>query len=246
MGLILDGTAYEWDLSIPCYSADRYDRLKVSALLRLQQEVGEKHIFHFGTTSEMLRDRYGVAFIITKSRIKVNRLPGSEEPVRLTTWCSSLKGIRFMRNYTLKTPDGEVLTESKAEVIMINLKDRTIVRPKDVDYFKNYLYNSELANSCGDPKKIDAMCTGEEYERTIRFSDIDYNGHMNNTVYADIMFDFLPSEFREKAPKEVAINFKNELLEGETMDVFADAAADTVTFCGTCGGTDRFAGMINY
>ena len=30
MGLILDGTAYEWDLSIPCYSADRYDRLKVS------------------------------------------------------------------------------------------------------------------------------------------------------------------------------------------------------------------------
>ena len=60
------------------------------------------------------------------------------------------------------------------------------------------------------------------------------------------MFDFLPSEFREKAPKEVAINFKNELLEGETMDVFADAAADTVTFCGTCGGTDRFTGMINY
>ena len=103
-----------------------------------------------------------------------------------------------------------------------------------------------MQNSCGDPKKIDAMCTGEVYERTIRFSDIDYNGHMNNTVYADIMFDFLPSEFREKAPKEVAINFKNELLEGETMDVFADAAADTVTFCGTCGGTDRFTGMINY
>ena len=50
-----------------------------------------------------------------------------------------------MRNYTLKTPDGEVLTESKAEVIMINLKDRSIVRPKDAEYFKNYLYNTDLA-----------------------------------------------------------------------------------------------------
>lgn len=246
MGLILEGTAYEWDIKIPCYDVDRYDRLRISALLKIQQEIGEKHILHFGTTSEMLREQYNVAFIITKSRIKIHKLPAAEESVRVTTWCSSLKGVRFMRNYVLRSAGGELLTESKAEVIMINLKDRSIVRPRDMEFFKNYLYNAELENSCDDPKKINAACLGKRNLRTIRYSDIDYNGHMNNTVYADVMFDFLPENRRKSCPKEVEINFKNELLEGETMEVFVESSDEYETFCGISGEKERFTGKINY
>lgn len=220
MGAILNKTAYEWNITVSSFDVDRYNRLRLSTLLKLHQEIGERHLNEFGTTSDYMLNSLKLAFIFTKIKVKIHRLPEQNETIKLTTWCSELKGIRFYRNYRLESENGEVLTETKAEVAVINVESRRIVRPTEITGFEDFLYNSELENSCEKPGKLsfsDKNC--KILSRNVRFSDIDRNGHVNNTVYADITLDCLDGETLKKSLKSFEINFVNEVFEGEIIEL---------------------------
>ena len=220
MGCILDKTAYEWEIMVNSFDVDRYNRLKLSSLLKFHQEIGERHLNEFGTSSDYMINDLNLAFIFTKIKVAVTRLPSQAEKVKLTTWCSELKGIRFYRNYRLQAENGDILTETKAEVIVIDLKDRKPVRPNSITGFEDFLYNTELENSCEKPQKLsvpDKIC--KTIIRPIRFSDIDRNGHVNNTIYADISLDCLEDEALKQSIKSFEINFINEVLPNENLEL---------------------------
>ncbi len=242
MSAILDKTAYEWCFAVSTAEVDVFNRLKISALMKRQQEIGEKHLADFGTDSDKLRNNQGFAFIFTKMNVKVTCLPKSKENVTLTTWCSGLKGVRFTRNYILRDESGAVLTEAKAEVTTIDLKTRKIVRPREINGFEDFLYNEELENSCEYPQKL--TFSGENVEvkcRAVRFSDIDFNGHVNNTVYADMAFDALPIEVAERPLNGFEINFVNEATLGQTLELSVAADCETYTVLGKTEEHDCFA-----
>ncbi len=220
MGAILDKTAYEMKIAVSSFEVDRYNRLKISSLLKFQQEIGERHLNEFGTNSHKMRDDEGKSFIFTKIKIIVHRLPKAQDEVTLTTWCSELKGIRFYRNYILRDEKGELLTETKAEVTVIDLVTRKLVRPNEIDGFEGFLYNTDLQNGCDKPQKL-SVPEGEfiKTSRPIHFSDIDYNGHVNNTVYACIVLDCLDPETLKKDIKGFEINYVSEILPNETLEL---------------------------
>ena len=233
MGAIFDKTAYEWDTVVTSFEVDMFRRLKLSALMKLHQEIGEMHLKEFGTDSNYLRDRRNVAFIFTKVAIKVHRQPLMEEKIRVRTWCSSLKGVRFTRNYVVFSENGELLTEAKGEVTTLNLQSRKIVRPRDVEEFADFLYNDQLDNSCEYPQKIEPLKACDRKQlRPISFSDIDYNGHVNNTVYADMVLDCLPADVLSRPIKGFEINYVNEVKPDETLEIGLSCDKDVWCFSG--------------
>ncbi len=247
MGIILSKTAYEWPFTVSSFEVDCFDRLKLSALMKRQQEIGELHLTEFGTDSDKLRDGQGIAFIFTKINIKINRLPKSKNRVVLTTWCSGLKGVRFTRNYVLKDISGEILTETKAEVTAIDLNTRKIVRPKSIIGFENFLYNDTLENGCESPEKIELPNEFDSvFERAVRFSDIDFNGHVNNTVYADMIFDCLDCETLKSAPTELAISFLNEAVLGEVLKIEIAKTESGFCYQGLAEDSRKFTAKIKY
>lgn len=247
MGAILDKTAYEWETSVTCFEVDMFRLLRLSALMKLHQEVGELHLHEFGTDSNRMRDEQKLAFIFTKVAIKVHRMPLMEEKIRVRTWCSSLKGVRFTRNYAVLTPDDEVLTEAKGEVTTINLETRRIVRPREINGLENFLYNEELENSCEYPEKLSfPECEAKCFSRLARFSDIDFNGHVNNTVYADIVTDCLPISVSEKPLKGFTVNYVNELLMGEELKISAAEHDGVWSFVGETADRVCFTAEMSF
>lgn len=247
MGVILDKTAFQWHFPVLTAEVDMFDRLKISALMKRQQEIGELHLIQFGTSSDKMRDEQGFAFIFTKMNIKVTRLPKSKENVILTTWCSGLKGVRFTRNYVLRDELGFVLTEAKAEVTAIDLNTRKIVRPREINGFEDFLYNEDLENTCPYPEKLTFFSESDKtYSRDVRFSDIDFNGHVNNTVYADISFDALPIKALENAIKGFEINFINEAVLGETVEVSVSSDDDGWMVSGKTDVHDCFVVKLTF
>ncbi len=220
MGCILDKTAFEWATEVTSFEVDMFDRLKLSALLKRHQEIGEMHLNEFGTTSEQMRREQNLSFIFTKVNVLVHRLPRSREKIVIRTWCSALKGVRFTRNYVVFDELGQILTESKAEVTVLDLLTRKIVRPTEINGFADFLYNDQLPNNAEYPAKIKMLVENAVvHTRKIRFSDIDYNGHVNNTVYADMALDCLSPEVLKTAIKGFEINFVNEVLPEETLEI---------------------------
>ena len=56
-------------------------------------------------------------------------------------------------------------------------------------------------------------------ERRIVYSDIDYNQHMNNTNYPDMLLNFLP-DIKDKKVYSFAIHFMNEARLGTDFKVY--------------------------
>jgi acyl-ACP thioesterase len=61
-------------------------------------------------------------------------------------------------------------------------------------------------------------------EKTVRYSDIDTNRHLNNTHYCDLYCDHLPMEGKRVAALSVA--FLKEAPLGETVTVLRTEAPD--------------------
>jgi acyl-ACP thioesterase len=56
--------------------------------------------------------------------------------------------------------------------------------------------------------------------REVRFTDLDKNGHMNNTRYLDWVADLLTREFfRDKTLREVTLCYNQEALEGQVLQL---------------------------
>ena len=63
-------------------------------------------------------------------------------------------------------------------------------------------------------------------ERKICYSDIDANGHTNNSRYAAFAVDALPPEYRGKQFTDFRINFSKEAMIDETLQIFGDICDD--------------------
>ena len=75
-------------------------------------------------------------------------------------------------------------------------------------------YGTELKAPGGIP----AAHAEQEVLRTVSYSDLDINGHMNNTRYLDWICDLLPAAYHKEHPlKAVTISYMSEALEGQQL-----------------------------
>lgn len=76
-----------------------------------------------------------------------------------------------------------------------------------------YLGQSKLLRRLNPPPELSF-----KMERTVRYSDTDVNGHMNNTRYADVACDALGLEQMDHVyPSQMQINFLRECRAGQTL-----------------------------
>ncbi|MBO5913234.1 MAG: hypothetical protein J6Q76_07170 [Clostridia bacterium] len=245
MGCILDKTAFEWDFRVTSFDVDTFNRLRLSSLMKYQQEIGGMHLFEFGTTSERMAKEQNLAFIFTKMNIAIHQLPKAQDKVIMRTWCSGLKGVRFTRNYLLFDENRKLLTEAKVEVTTLDLKTRKIVRPNEINGFSDFLYNDELENMADAPTKLTVPDKLEAvYTRPVRFSDIDYNGHVNNTVYADMSLDCLTTEALKNPLKGFSINFVSEIMPDEAVTLSMAETDSGYTFVGAANDRQSFVARL--
>jgi acyl-ACP thioesterase len=65
------------------------------------------------------------------------------------------------------------------------------------------------------PRPMENRCS-----RSVCFTDLDLNGHMNNSRYLDWLMDLLPSDFHRDHPvKDFTLCYMNEAREGQTLDL---------------------------
>ncbi|HCA31181.1 MAG TPA: hypothetical protein DEP23_17340 [Ruminococcaceae bacterium] len=207
---------YTWDIQIPSFDVGEDRKLRLSSQLRLQQEVGERHFEQGGLGFEELM-RHGLTFVITRTNSIIYRAPQLSQAVRLTTWHRSSKGVQFFRCYNFYDQDGKPLIESVSAFALVDPETHKILRPS---VFSQYAVTQQpdRLNHCPDPGKLslpkDLQDAGGH---KVGWSDIDYNGHLNNAVYADIITDAMPKQMRTRDISGFSISFLNEALEGEEI-----------------------------
>lgn len=223
--------SYTWPIRVTSFDADSRRRLKLSAILRYQQEAGELQLRSGGLPYERLYDD-GIIFVTSRSRVRIKRWPLMAEELNLTTWHRENRGVQFYRSYQFADGSGQNVIEATTCFVIIDPVTHRLQRPKVFDRYGITIQPTRVPD-VKDPEKIIVPTDLPHVDsRVIRYSDVDYNGHLNNTIYADLLGDYLPGGMEHQTISEFSINFTGEALEGEALDIHAGMAGDRAVVTG--------------
>lgn len=202
---------------IKWHDTDANRQLTPTQLLMYMQETANWHILSTGMGLDELRDRHGLAFLLSRIAIRIYRQLHAYEEIDVQTWVCESRGLSFHRCFRVLR-QGEVVAEAFSIWALMDLKEKKLL-PSTA-----FPYNIEPEEPLG--KEVSArvrypMLSAMEPagERRIVYSDLDYNGHMNNTHYPNMLCDFTPG-IERKSVTGMNLSFLHEAAYGHTLKIY--------------------------
>lgn len=211
---------FQKDFEITDICVDRYGRLKPSVILLFAQEIAGMHC---DPIAESLANRH-LFWAVTRYKVQVTRLPKLGETIRVETWAMPPTRVAYPRSMVAYDAQGGELFRSISLWVLMNLDTRSMILPGNSGIsIVSTIRGSELPS----PSGLIAKPLGSHRQRTVCFTDLDRNGHMNNTRYLDWIDDLLPSPFHaQHTVKEFTVCYLSEAREGQNLDVRWDLLED--------------------
>lgn len=236
-------TEYKMPLEITSYDVGAENTLRLSAILRYQQEAAERQLAPLGMGWTSLT-AHGMVFVTSRWHARIWRLPTMGERVTLTTWHRERKGPRFLRCYEWRDEEGALLINGVMQFALVSTDGHRLLRGEEFDAF-GLPSQPERTVDCADPGKFRMPELTPAWDMTVRWSYTDRNGHMNNTRYADVLCDALPGGMG-RPMADVQLYFAGESRLDEVISL-STAAADGVEYVrGMVDGRPVFDGCVAF
>jgi len=197
---------------------DMYRRQKPSSMFGVFQDIAAAHARNLGADVRWLHDELDLAWILMRMRLEVDSYPMLAQEIVVETWPQDPRAL-YERDYVIKDSEGKVLVRSVSTWVIMNLSTREIKRDKFLDYF-GVETKKERAIDGGISRLRPMQGVRNVSEKEIRFSDLDYNLHVNNAKYIDIIMDVFPFDVYVKNEiKAIEVHYINEIGPGETIRI---------------------------
>jgi len=198
---------------------DNQKRLGLFGLLNILQDAAWIHAGHSGWGYEDLIRR-GTIWVLARQKLVMSDWPVWGDRVAIRTWGRPTAGPLALREFEIVVGDRK-LGECTTSWLILDLETR---RPTKLD-------RAAFDRQCRtdgfltiEAKKI-AVPSGLKpaAEFQVRNSDLDVNGHVNNTRYAQWVTDTMTAdELARYAITEYEVNFLAETGVGDTVVIERD------------------------
>lgn len=217
------------------------------SVMRRFQEATNEHAVLMDVTNPQLEARCGGRWIIAKMRMEFDRHPGEGEEYQVSTWPLSPGGFKFIRCFLLRDGKGATAVRCVSEWCVLNIRTGELVRIRDDFYPRNAEHLTEKPQvqrykaAAYEPAEADFS-----YERVIRPSDLDHNGHTNNLHYINMATDCFPSSaLPDGGVKAMEIHFLRQSFEGDRIRIYCrEAQPGLFQIQGLCEGNPVFRSVI--
>lgn len=197
-------------------------KLKSSTLFGYFQDVASLAAENLGFGIETLNEKFGVAWVVTRIRVEITRMPIWDEEIIIETWPLEPSKVEFDRDYLVKDINGDVIIRAVSKWVIMDIKERRIKRSEVIGIH----YPEKITKRALEGRLVKLKNYGqleEVYTKVIGYSDIDFNGHLNNSKYVDFMMDCFPIEdHKNHSIQTIDINFNHEALPGDTITLYKD------------------------
>ena len=206
---------------------DRYGRVKPSQILFFAQDAATGHCAQLGMDWNTMAAK-GLFWAVTRTKVQIHRLPRLGETVTVETWPMTNTRVAYPRAMAMYDEKGEVLLQTVSLWVLMDIDKRTMVLPgrSGLD-FMGQDRGGELAVPVG---LVPCSSDTGKY-RTVAYTDLDVNGHLNNARYMDWVDDLTDSGFHgEHYPREMTVCYLSEAREGQELyqQWVYDAESDTL------------------
>lgn len=195
------------------------------------QDVASRHAMFLGIDDFSLLEKDNAMWVITKTKVKINKLPLWNDDVSIRTWPMGADGVRCNRCYQI-IKDNEILINGITEWVIIDATTRSLRKvettsyPNDIDWITEKSIEEKFRRFKDDFTENDVV-----YKRLIRSGDIDVTHHTNNVTYITMLLDtFSVKELENMSLKEIEVSYINESFEGETLSIYRKKREDGTYF----------------
>ena len=207
---------YEKKVLIRSEQVNMTRTLRISELFRLLEEASIAHTEELGCTRHRTLDR-GLLWVIPRQHVLIDELPRYDEEITIRSWPGEMMHVFFPRIYEIRRGDA-CLVRGEALWLLIDEKEREVADPDDYGIGIPGLPDADEVLLPPIRMPSDDVKPVLEQPLVTRFSQVDINGHMNNTRYFDIMDDALGADFlMTHAPREISANYLSELRAGDAF-----------------------------
>lgn len=199
------------------HDVDEHGVMRPSRLLEYMQETANLQCREYGYDLDVLHREKGLAFILSRLQIRVHAPLRAYEDIEVRTWCQPALRMSFMRYFSVHNGD-ETVAEAISTWALVDIHTRALVKGSE---FHGDFPMCDPIEEARVPRKVRIpAATPMEVvgERTIRYSDVDFNHHMNNTRYPDMVCDFLP-DFTGMYVSGLSLSYMREAALGDTVTV---------------------------
>lgn len=203
---------YSFENRVRFSEVDEKQELRLTSLINYFQDCSTFQSEGLGVGIDALKE-YGKAWVLNSWQICINRYPMMREEVRIETWPTGFEGLYGTRNFRLCTKTGEVLAYANSIWVFMDMQRGRPIRPTEED-IKEYLVEPPMemeyaSRKIALPKTFEP---GQVYP--VMHSQIDTNGHMNNSQYVMIALEVCQEG---RCAKQIRVEYKKSAVFGDVL-----------------------------
>lgn len=203
---------YSFDSTIRYSEVDCKGRLSLQGLANYFQDCSSLQSDALGIGMDYLEKEQG-GWVLVSWQIVIKRYASESEKVTTATWPYKFKGCFGYRNFTMTDQNGEVIAYANSIWVFMNLATGHPGRiPEEIAQ----IYQIEPPLEMEEHKRKLQIPQGLEKQETVavRKTDIDTNGHVNNTNYIRMAMEYVPEN---QTIDYIQVEYKNAAVYGEKL-----------------------------
>jgi len=207
---------------------DRYGRMQPAAVLDLFQDMATIQANDMGIGRDDMMEE-GVFWAVIRQKFEVVKDPEWNSVVTVRSWPHTPTRFSFLRDYSMRDDQGELLVKATSEWVLMNFETRKFESVKDHYHGPTDFYEERMfERKCRKIADFEAD-EADAYTVVPTYSDIDINGHVNNAMYANYVVNALdPGE--EGRIKSLQIDYRYEVLPGVPLKIYSTSEDDQILF----------------
>ena len=209
---------FRYDFHIDYSRVDNKAKLGIDSIFDFTQIAITEYFKSIGYDNLTMKTKYNDAWVITKTKLKINSIPMWGTDIYAKTFISNIRPVKTDIETIFYDLDDNVLLSIKDEMCIINLESRKIVKLSDVGFDKvgitNTLIDFPYENICMDNLvKFDTL--------KVKFCDIDCTNHTNNVSYVRFILNSLGVQFLNNSDIiSMDLRYINESRIDEVLDIY--------------------------
>ena len=212
------GTFYS-EMKLQFCQCNMLSNLNLSELLRLTSDTAIEDYYERGISFTFLAE-HNYAILLSRVSFRFHKMPKANDRITIATWEEKPEALQLTRAYEIKAEDGTPLVSGSSSWLVVDYTLHRIIRTKDFtlrpEPVRKEVCDCMALGKIAIPENI-AECGN----RPICWSDIDANGHMNNSRYGAFAIDCLPEAYQRKTFTDFLMNYSLEAKKGDTITMFA-------------------------
>ena len=216
-----------------------------SAVFLRMQELAEDNASNVGFGRIFLGETMGLCWVLTRVNLKMHRYPRLGDTIHVATWPLKPTKLTFLRHFMIRDAQGETLGVASSHWMLFDIHERVLRRTSTIG---DYPYDPDAPVVLEEPGKIKLPPDMPLCEtRNVRYSDVDMNGHMNNTKYLNWICELFSSEhIKTKRISQIRLNYIAEPYLDQQVALYKSQGDGGFYICGKTEDKTIFDSFVTW